>query len=67
MKANGIISLKLLTSLLFILLAEIITAQSYVGLLEDNYNGVHGVISNPANIADSRLKLDINLVGVSAL
>lgn len=41
-------------------------AQSYEGLLTDNYNGVHGVLSNPANIADSRLKLDINLMGVSA-
>ena len=42
-------------------------AQSYTGLLTDNYNGIHGVISNPANIADSRLKLDINLFGASAL
>ena len=41
-------------------------AQSYIGFLSDNYSGVHGVLSNPANIADSRLKLDVNLVGVSA-
>ena len=40
-------------------------AQSYEGLLTDNFNGVHGIISNPANIADSRLRLDINLLGVS--
>lgn len=40
-------------------------AQSYEGLLTDNYNGVHGIISNPANIADSRLKLDINVIGIS--
>ncbi|WP_435624437.1 hypothetical protein [Flagellimonas sp.] len=42
-----------------------INAQSYVGYLTDNYNGVHGVLSNPANIADSRLKLEVNLAGAS--
>ncbi|PRX57449.1 DUF5723 family protein [Flagellimonas meridianipacifica] len=41
------------------------SAQSYIGYLADNYNGVHGVLSNPATIADSRTKLDINLIGVS--
>ena len=41
-------------------------AQSYLGFLTDNYSGVHGLISNPANIVDSRFKADINLVGVSA-
>lgn len=29
-------------------------AQSYLGYLTDNYSGVHGLISNPANIVDSR-------------
>lgn len=42
-------------------------SQSYVGFLTDNYSGVHGVINNPASIADSRFKADINLIGVSAL
>ena len=28
---------------------------------------MHGVISNPANIVDSRFKSDINLIGVSGL
>ncbi len=56
------------TLLGFLLLAAVCSAraQSYGGLLTDNYSGMHGVISNPANIADSRLKLDINLFGVSA-
>ncbi|SNZ01191.1 Thrombospondin type 3 repeat-containing protein [Flagellimonas pacifica] len=40
-------------------------SQSYTGYLADNYSGVHGVLSNPASIADSRLKLDINLIGTS--
>ncbi|WP_047247618.1 DUF5723 family protein [Maribacter thermophilus] len=43
-----------------------VKAQSYIGFLSDNYSGVHGVISNPANIADSRFKTDVNLVGASA-
>ncbi|MEM0931598.1 MAG: DUF5723 family protein [Bacteroidota bacterium] len=42
------------------------TAQSYIGYLTDNYSGVHSVLSNPANIADSRMKLEVNLVGMSA-
>ena len=41
------------------------SAQSYQGFLTDNYSGVHGLISNPANITDSRFKTDVNLVGVS--
>lgn len=53
--------------IMFLLLCGTINAQSYVGFLEDNYSGVHSVISNPANIADSRLKTDINLVGISTL
>ncbi|MEM9078334.1 MAG: OmpA family protein [Bacteroidota bacterium] len=45
---------------------SVANSQSYIGYSTDNYNGVHGVLSNPANIVDSRLKLDVNLVGVSA-
>jgi len=40
-------------------------SQSYIGFLTDNYSGVHGVISNPANITDSPFKTDINIGGVS--
>lgn len=40
--------------------------QSFVGFLTDNYSGVHGVIANPANVVDSRLKFDLNLSSVSA-
>ncbi|MBA4745654.1 MAG: OmpA family protein [Muricauda sp.] len=59
-------SKKILLSILLLFSVYMLRAQSYEGLLTDNYNGVHGVLSNPANIADSRLKLDINLIGVSA-
>ncbi|WP_422858728.1 DUF5723 family protein [Flagellimonas sp. S174] len=51
---------------IILLYCGIANSQSYVGYLTDNYNGVHGVLSNPANIADSRMKLDINLIGISA-
>ena len=50
---------------LFLIVGSAVQAQSYIGLLTDNYSGVHGLISNPANIADSRFKTDINIVGVS--
>lgn len=52
---------------LFTLGTFTMSAQSYIGFLNDNYSGVHGLISNPANIVDTRFKTDINLVGVSAL
>ncbi len=57
---------KIALVLFMVFMANMTIAQSYKGFLEDNYNGVHGVLSNPANIADSRMKLDINLIGVSA-
>nr|WP_299342688.1 DUF5723 family protein [Allomuricauda sp.] len=60
-------SKKIIFSTLLFLTVYFIKAQSYGGLLTDNYSGIHGIISNPANIADSRLKLDVNLFGVSAL
>lgn len=58
---------KITLVLLFILSSFCVKAQSYVGFLTDNYSGVNSVISNPANITDSRFKLDINLVGSSFL
>jgi hypothetical protein len=41
-------------------------AQSYVGYSVDNYSGVHGLISNPSNVVDSRVKAEINLFSASA-
>lgn len=51
----------------FLMVTVVTSAQSYIGFLSDNYSGVHGAISNPANIVDSRFRTDINLVGLSAL
>ncbi len=58
--------LKRLSIVLFLTGSLFGHAQSYIGFLTDNYSGVHGVISNPANIVDSRFKTDVNLAGASA-
>jgi hypothetical protein len=42
-------------------------AQSYIGYDTDNYNGVHGVVTNPANISDARVKVDFNLISFSVM
>lgn len=51
--------------LLFLISNLTITAQSYTGYFHDNYAGVQSVLFNPASIADSRFKTDINLFSVS--
>lgn len=56
---------KITLFVLFFTFSLLLKAQSYIGFLTDNYSGVHGVISNPASITDSRFKTDINLAGAS--
>jgi len=51
--------------LLFLISGVTVTAQSYTGYFHDNYAGVQSVLFNPASIADSRFKTDINLFSVS--
>ncbi len=53
--------------LITLLVTSLTNAQSYLGYLNDNYAGVHGVINNPSSIVDSRFKTDINLFSFSAL
>lgn len=56
------------TYCLFLLLFSCFaSAQSNIGFISDNYSGVHGVMANPGNIADSRTTADINLYSVSGL
>ncbi len=57
---------KRIATVILLLCMISVKSQSYIGFLTDNYSGVHGVISNPANIVDSRFKTDINLIGASA-
>lgn len=40
--------------------------QDLAGYRTGNYTGVNGVFSNPANIANSRYRWDVNLLGVNA-
>ncbi|WP_346238662.1 DUF5723 family protein [Niabella insulamsoli] len=40
-------------------------SQDLLGLGTGNYAGVTGMFTNPASIVDSRLKFDLNLIGVS--
>ncbi len=41
-------------------------SQELLGLGTSNYGGVAGMSLNPASIVDSRIKFDINLIGVSS-
>lgn len=56
---------KLLLSLLLIAITFSAKAQSYIGYFHDNYAGVQSVLFNPASIADSRFKTDINIFSIS--
>jgi hypothetical protein len=51
--------------LIIFLLNVSVKAQSYLGYYHDNYAGVQSVLFNPASIADSRFKTDINLFSFS--
>ncbi len=51
-------------SLFFILIADNAFSQSYLGMSSGNYSGITGVSLQPASIADSRLKWDLNLFSI---
>jgi len=57
-------------SIAFLLLTPLcLTAfsQSFIGYGYDNYSGVNGVLLNPAVLADSRYKVNVNLFAISGL
>ena len=56
---------KTLLSLLLIAITFSAKSQSYLGYTHDNYAGVQSVLFNPASIADSRFKTDVNLFSIS--
>ncbi|PXY42325.1 flagellar motor protein MotB [Flavobacterium cheongpyeongense] len=56
---------KLSLVLLLLLISFATRSQSYSGYFHDNYAGVQSVLFNPASIADSRFKTDINLFSIS--
>ncbi len=57
---------KIITFLLFINTIINASAQRYYGIANSNYSGINGLYINPANIADNRLKLDIQLFSNNA-
>lgn len=57
---------KLLYSAIVFLISFLSIAQSYSGKETDNYSGITSLSFNPANLADSRFKTDINLFQVSS-
>jgi outer membrane protein OmpA-like peptidoglycan-associated protein len=57
---------KVLTSLICLLLLSFspLVAQDFLGYSMSNYSGITGAYINPASIADSRFKFDMELVGL---
>ena len=41
-------------------------SQSFIGYGYDNYSGVNGLLLNPGTLADSKYKVNINILAVSA-
>jgi outer membrane protein OmpA-like peptidoglycan-associated protein len=52
--------------LFFIIPVSNAVAQENIGMSTGNYGGITTVWFNPASIADNRLKLDINIIGVNS-
>ncbi|WP_185782487.1 DUF5723 family protein [Croceivirga lutea] len=59
--------MKFILVISFLFCSCIAFSQSYLGYISDNYSGLHSLTVNPANSADSRMKLDINLVSAGSL
>ncbi|GAL75801.1 hypothetical protein JCM19275_1684 [Nonlabens ulvanivorans] len=57
---------KLFYSAIVFLISFLSIAQSYSGKETDNYSGITSLSFNPANLADSRFKTDINLFQVTS-
>jgi outer membrane protein OmpA-like peptidoglycan-associated protein len=49
-----------------ILMCLTAASQSFIGYGYDNYSGVNGVLLNPATLADSKYKVNVNILAVSA-
>ncbi len=45
-----------------IVISTTVHAQRYYGIANSNYAGINGLYINPANIADNRLKVDVQLL-----
>lgn len=50
-------------SVLMLISALNLKSQDFLGYSSSNYNGITGVLVNPANVVESRMKFDMTLVG----
>ncbi len=46
---------------------QITFSQSFIGYETDNFNGIHGALVNPANIADARIQMDVNVMSAGGV
>lgn len=58
---------KIQWAICLLIAAQQVSAQDFPGFRTGNYTGVNGVFFNPANIADSRYRWDVNLVSINTL
>jgi outer membrane protein OmpA-like peptidoglycan-associated protein len=57
---------KIILSIISIItLSGILQAQDFLGYINSNYSGVTGVDLNPANVVNSRYKVDVTVAGIS--
>ncbi|HVG42198.1 MAG TPA: hypothetical protein VM888_11360, partial [Chitinophagaceae bacterium] len=58
---------KILTAFCLLFILNGLSAQDFPGYRAGNYTGVNGVFFNPASIADSRYRFDVNLFSISTM
>jgi hypothetical protein len=59
---NNLIGLSVLG---YFLVGSVVWCQQWMGYHTSNYAGIHGVHFNPASLAGSNYKLDVNLVAAN--
>lgn len=57
-------SLRIHIILLLLILVRVVSGQEMTGYVHSNYAGITGSFINPASILNSKLYLDINLIGL---
>ncbi|WP_405385023.1 DUF5723 family protein [Maribacter sp. LLG6340-A2] len=59
--------MKYFAFILLLLSIQQIQSQGTIGYQTDNYSGIHGLFHNPGNIADSRVKTEVNFISINSL
>jgi hypothetical protein len=58
---------RVITLLLGLSIALLVNAQENLGIRNSNYAGVQGLFLNPSSMAHSKLKWDVNVIGVGTI